>query len=607
MSTAREALDRFMKPGSAAVFGSAELAAADLLQRRSGIEDELVLFAAALAVWSHRSGHACLDLGTLAGLLHTEVRRLDPKADLPPIPEPERLRAALHAADTVVRILPGDQPGTVAEAMADARPLVLFGDLLHSQRQFADERLVAEGVAGLMRSTDDLSSPEVLAFLQQVLPLDPDDPSQHEAGLAMLRSPFTVLVGGPGTGKTYTLTRCLLAFLQADPLQQRSIAVCAPTGKAATRAREMLEDLATTLDQDDTVPAEIVERLRRIEPSTIHRLLGHRRGRQTRFAHDATRRLPHDLVIIDETSMVPLQLMSRLIEALRPEARLFLVGDEAQLESVESGSVLRDLTAPGGAVEAHVHRLRKLRRVAQGNPIAELAPLIRDGDADSALARIRVQSEALTFIETRDRISPAEAVIDPLIERFASVVDLAAEGSTESIIEALRIVAENKLLCGARRGPLGVEHWNDVIDRRLGLRSDDVFAPGRAVLITENSPRTGLVNGDVGIVIQTPDGIRVGFLRPDGLAVFVPAELPESERAFAMTIHKSQGSEYGELVTVMLPEVGSPLLTRELLYTAITRAKSRLCVIGSPEAFCHAVTHPSERVSGLQQLLTAVV
>jgi exodeoxyribonuclease V alpha subunit len=521
---------------------------------------------------------------------------------LPELPTAKQFDVALRASP-IVRVL--SAPGTSADALADTRPLVLIGNRISSQRQFADEVLVAESVRELIARSDDITSPAAVALIDRELEVSDDDARQNELAKSVLASSFNVLTGGPGTGKTYTLTRCLLAFLVAAEEQGRevSVAVAAPTGKAATRAKELLDEFAETLEKSENPPSTaVLEQLRAIKPTTIHRLLGSTRRLQTRFAHDRERPLNHDLVIIDETSMVPLQLMARLFEAMGSRSRLLLVGDDAQLESVESGSVLRDLVSSASLLSGSVFELQKVRRITGDNPIATVAPMIRKGEGEQALDALRNSAPQLTFVETTAGTKPPTSVIDALVKSYRKVRDLARSTDSADHALALEKMAGSRLLCGTRRGPLGIDQWNDVIDRRLQLRSGDLLVPGRALLVTVNSPRVGLVNGDIGVVVETEDGPKVCFRTNDQIRYVSTVDLPPIERAFAMTVHKSQGSEYKELVVLMLPNEGSPLLTRELVYTGLTRAGGDAVIVGSAEAFTSAVANPSVRVSGLASL-----
>ncbi len=609
MSTTLDVLAPFMVDAEAGtgLLDSSDCATASMIARRAGCTDDTLLLALALAVWAHRSGHACLELQSLTDTLERAVARTGQQWDLPPMPSPAMFEHSFRdpANASLVRVL--DSPGTAAEAMADTRPLVFLDDRFTSQRQFADEVHVAESIRSMIARPSDLSGPAATAFIDRELEVSEDDDRQNLVAKSVLAAAFTVLTGGPGTGKTYTLTRCLLAFLIAaeERGEPVSIAVCAPTGKAATRAKELLSEFVGRLEGQRDRPSDaVLSQLRSIEPTTIHGLLGTRRLGGTRFTHDRDHPLPHDLVIVDETSMVPLQMMSRLFEALGPRSRLLLVGDDAQLESVESGSVLRDLVASSALLDDSVFELQKVRRVGDDNPIAVVAPLIRRGEAELALAALRDSAPRLRFIETSGSTPPDDSVIDGLVATYRTARDLARTTDPAHHERALHLISASRLLCGARRGPVGVEQWNDIVDRRLRLRRGDQMAVGRALMVTVNSPRMNLVNGDVGIVVETNEGPMVYF-RSENMPRYVsPVDLPPVERAFATTVHKSQGSEYDELVVVLLPDVGSPLLTRELLYTALTRGGGDAVIVGSAEAFLGAVQNPSVRVSGLRQLLT---
>lgn len=609
MTTPLDDLQKFLfdRAEGVGVLAEADVATAAMVARRADCTDPNVLLVLALSVWAHRNGHACLDLSGLADTLTRVSERSGAEWELPPLSSPDEFLTSLRASP-LVRVL--DRPGTAAEALADTRPLVLLGTRVTTQRQYADEVLVAESVRALMSRSDDVTTDAALTLIDRELTVTEDDARQNDLARSVLARSFNVLTGGPGTGKTYTLTRCLLAFLVAGEELGRpvSVAVCAPTGKAATRARELLEayaeELSAVPDRSATGPSDaVLAQLRAIRPTTIHRLLGTNRGSSTRFSHDHERPLNHDLVVVDETSMVPLQLMSRLLDALGPQSRLLLVGDDAQLESVESGSVLRDLVASASLLDGCVTELIKVRRTSDDNPISTVAPLIRKGEADAALEAMRASSPQLELVEVADGAYPEPAVLDELLTIYREVRDLARSTDPTDHAKALARIAGARLLCGVRKGPFGIEHWNDVIDRRLRLRATDPLAPGRALLVTVNAPRAGLVNGDIGVVVNTTDGPRVCFRGEDGIRHVSIADLPPVERAHAMTVHKSQGSEYDDLVVLMLPGSDSPLLTRELLYTGLTRAGGRAVVVGTADTVTKAIGRASERVSGLTALL----
>jgi exodeoxyribonuclease V alpha subunit len=377
----------------------------------------------------------------------------------------------------------------------------------------------------------------------------------------------------------------------------------------------LVNDLRNQKEDKNRISEEVLDALSRIEPRTIQRALGSKRRMQTRFQHDYQTLLPHDIVIVDEMSMVPSYLMARLLEAIRPNATILLVGDQAQLESVESGSVLRDIVnrekEEGSPLDAQIFELVRVRRQSSDTKIGDLARHIRKGEADEALALAITNPSGVTFVESKKRGEVSESIVEGTIQNLRKASEFAAKLSPEDHQKAFKLIAQNKVLCGPRNGPLGVSTWNTLLGRAVqGASSDDRFYPGTPLLITVNSPRSKLVNGDIGIVVnvQDADGTinrRVYFETDDGERYLTPAELPQFEVCYAMTVHKSQGSEYDNLV-VILPDENSPLLTRELVYTAVTRTKKSLTIAGSSKAFLQSINNESTRYSGLKTLLALV-
>jgi exodeoxyribonuclease V alpha subunit len=535
---------------------------------------------------------------------------------------------ALSASPEIVRKIEQGKVGTYFEASSDLHPLVLVGDLLFTQRQFADELSIAEQLKARANLKSGMTVNEDL--LNHLVPKPENDAEADMAGdtgianraaRSVSSNCLTVLTGGPGTGKTYVLARCLALMLSAKEkdLDDVSVALIAPTGKAASRAKEMLNNLVNDLrnqkEDKNRISEEVLDALSRIEPRTIQRALGSKRRMQTRFQHDYQTLLPHDIVIVDEMSMVPSYLMARLLEAIRPNATILLVGDQAQLESVESGSVLRDIVnrekEEGSPLDAQIFELVRVRRQSSDTKIGDLARHIRKGEADEALALAITNPSGVTFVESKKRGEVSESIVEGTIQNLRKASEFAAKLSPEDHQKAFKLIAQNKVLCGPRNGPLGVSTWNTLLGRAVqGASSDDRFYPGTPLLITVNSPRSKLVNGDIGIVVnvQDADGTinrRVYFETDDGERYLTPAELPQFEVCYAMTVHKSQGSEYDNLV-VILPDENSPLLTRELVYTAVTRTKKSLTIAGSSKAFLQSINNESTRYSGLKTLLALV-
>lgn len=529
---------------------SADVHVARRLGAIGGEDDERVLLAAALAVQALRSGSVCVVLDELGPGAGEAVRRSPLVADGP------------------------DGP-------AD-RPLRWVDGRLYLDRYWRDEQTVRSAVRERLARPAPADPVALSAAIDRLYPSAVDE-AQREALHTAATSHLTVLTGGPGTGKTTTVAR-LVAALQAAAGPGLRVALAAPTGKAAARLQESVNAEVATLDTISPLHA-----------TTVHRLLGWRPGTTTRFRHDRLRRLPHDVVIVDESSMVSLSLMARLVEALRPTARLVLVGDPDQLASVEAGAVLGDLVAalPHGVVRlTHAHRY--------GPSLAALAEAIRQGDADTTLALLRSGDEHRSLVEPADdRLSPQDvAGLRADVEAGGrALVDAAHAGDAPA---ALRALGAHRLLVAHREGPFGLEHWSATAETWVGAGAGP-WPLGRPLLVTENDRSSGLYNGDTGVVIADGDGgVVVAFGEPDDPRLVRPYRLPAVQPVHAMTVHRGQGSQFSR-VTLLLPPATSPLLTRELLYTAVTRAREHVRVIGTADAVRAAVETPVRRASGLRE------
>lgn len=531
--------------------------------------------AIALVVWAQQEGHVCVDLHQVPGMLREAGADT---SDLQSSDIAKALAAALEAHPTLVRTVKAGAHPTDPSAID--QPLVRHGWHLYSQRQYTDERSVVDRLRALAQ--EHMTAEHVVDSTIT----DGLAAAQQRAVVTAVGRRLTIVTGGPGTGKTFTISRIVAALRMTGNGEPPVIAVAAPTGKAAAR-------VSASLDA--------------IEATTIHRLLGPT-GASTRFRHDARNPLPHDVVIIDETSMVSLQLMARLLDALRPGARLILVGDPDQLESVESGSVLQDLVVaarePGSLLAPCLCELDQGFRAT--DTIAEAAAIVRSVGRDPANAATATDrliahldaSDGLTWIGADDPTTVFRAAAEAIIINGRIAAGLADAGRGT---EALERIDSHRVLCGHRAGPWGARWWNDQV--RAAVHGADAarrraeFPPGLPVLVTANDPATDLVNGDTGVVIAVDGDVTVLFAdHPRGID---PYHLPANEPAYAMTVHKSQGSEY-EHVLMVLPPQDSPLVTRELLYTAVTRAKRTLTIVGSREALTTALQRESFRVSGLR-------
>lgn len=592
----------------AGVFGAAEVHLARTLVRLAAREDrragraprtldDRVLLAAAVAARAPRSGHVCVQLDEAARVVVD--RRSDVDVVSLPWPEPVGWAAALVDSDMVAT------PDTALDT--PVRPLVWDGRRLYLHRLWADEVRVAHDLRRRAARPHTPASP-VGPSLRSVFGTDPEGDRQHLAGVRALDGHVAVVVGGPGTGKTRTVARLLAAALLTEPELQ--IALCAPTGKAAARMTDAVQTAVVQLEGDAAVPEPVLARLRGAEASTVHRLLGRRRGGGVR--HDLRTPLPHDLVVVDETSMVDLPLMARLLDALRPDARLVLVGDPDQLASVEAGTVLADLAAPASASSAssvladRVVELTVAHRFAAGSDIAELAAAVRDGDADGVVGLLSSGRDDLDWVRP-DEAAPLDSLRDRVVAASVDLVVAAREGRLGDASAAARGL---KVLCATRLGAMGLYDWTDLIELGVAevvpdLRSGRRWALGRPFMVTRNDPVARVANGDTGVVADL-HGRRVLAI-DTGAATPMPvpvARLDQVEPWWAMTIHKSQGSEFDEVV-VSLPIEDSPVLTRELLYTAVTRARRRVTLVADEATLRRAVGRPVRRASGLRARLSS--
>ncbi|WP_214404561.1 exodeoxyribonuclease V subunit alpha [Pseudonocardia lacus] len=587
---------------TAGVLDASDVQVATRVGRLGGETDERVLLAVALAVRAVRLGSVCVDL---AAVDRTVLGEGDELVDVSALPWPEP-RAWLAVCVAGPLVADGEQapPG---------RPLRLVDGLLYLDRYWREEESVRRSLAERAALPPPPYDPErVRAGLHRLFP-EADAAGQRVAVAVGALRRVLVLAGGPGTGKTTTVAR-LLQVLYEQPGAAPRIALAAPTGKAAARLQEAVAE---------ELPAEL--RARIPEAATLHRLLGWRPGTR-RFRYDRTQRLPFDVVVVDETSMVSLTMMARLLDAVRADTRLILVGDPDQLASVEAGAVLGDLARAAGRPEPGLQSALDGLGLTGGRPvvngvvtldhvwrfggaIADFARAVRDGDADTAVALLRAGHHDLGFVEpSPDGPPPAEllaGVRADVVAAGRALTDAARAGDASAALTALEL---HRVLCGHRRGPFGVTRWTTDIERwlaerRLGPDRDaGPWYPGRPVLVTENDYDAGLFNGDTGVVLSRPEGLRVAFARGGPPSLHPPSRLGEVATVHAMTVHRGQGSQFRR-VTVVLPPAESPLLTRELLYTAVTRAREFVRVIGTAEAVRAAVQRPVGRASGLRHRL----
>ncbi|MBI3879702.1 MAG: exodeoxyribonuclease V subunit alpha [Verrucomicrobia bacterium] len=587
---------------------------ARLMERLAGGDAPAVALAAALASERVREGHTRFNVSDATG--HPVFCN---DGDAPPlaVPDVKEWQVLLHASPVVGRA-------------GELKPLVLDdAGRLYLHRLWEDEQTVARGVRERCGAAVELRDEKLLAeSSKKYFPPSPPGETdwQQVAALAALRNRFTVISGGPGTGKTRTVGVLLALWLEQSPAAR--VALAAPTGKAAARLQESVAGLAETLKFPRALNARLPK-----EAKTLHRLLGLvPGGGEPKF--NEKNPLPFDTVIVDEASMVDLSVMAKLLRALRPDARLVLVGDKDQLASVDAGAVLGDIgAAAGGVVAKAVVQLRKNFRFGATGELAALSMAVNAGEVErvqeiarrakaagtgeGAKGRAGEQGESLpgggtgasdmSAVIFRDAPAPAGLKTALHATVLANFLPMLREADPAKALAAL---SRFRILCALREGPLGVANLNRLVEDILAeagvIEPGTRWYAGRPVLVTRNDHSLKLFNGDLGVVLHDDGGdLCACFGAADGgVKIFPPIRLPEHETVFAMTVHKSQGSEFDE-VLLILPDAASPVLSRELLYTGLTRARRSVEIWAGAETLAAATRRPLARESGLGERLRA--
>ena len=599
-----------------------------------------VLLLAAFTSNQQASGHLCLDLKNRQ--LATQLWGTSPPPEL-------------------VTLLPGkpddwlhDLRQSPLVSQDGSSPLVLDGSRLYLRRNWAREVSVAEAIDQRLATVSALPVKRLRDALTRLFPNAGDQTDWQQVACALAsRSGIGIITGGPGTGKTTTVVR-LLGLLQSLAMaddQRLRIRLAAPTGKAAARLTESIGEQVQQLDVvtavRDAIPTEV---------TTLHRLLGTRPDSR-HFRHHADNPLHADLVVVDEASMIDMDMMASLLEALSPHTRLILLGDKDQLASVEAGAVMGDLCrhahqgrykqstidfvqdtcgadisnyqeteqAPGNALAQQTAMLRTNWRSKDSPGIGELARAVNEENLPQVRKAFQQYNDSLHRHPLRSDGQQLETLLlngsgdhHGLRALFNAMATPPAQRQDFDAWAAglLKQLTHQQLLSGLRSGPFGVQQLNQRITRHLqqqDLAPEREWYPGRPVMMTRNDYQLGLMNGDVGLtlpLLEERNGkpellLRVAFQLPDGRIKWVlPSRLDGVETVYAMTVHKSQGSEFRHTLLV-LPDAPHPLLTRELIYTAVTRARDRFTLLefGKPAVLDSAVKKRTWRASGLAERL----
>ena len=521
------------------------------------------------------------------------------------------------------------------------QPLVLDGERLYLRRYWRDETQVARNVRERAASVHEVDETLVRNWLDRLFIAQPgvEGPDWQKLACAVaLRGSLAIITGGPGTGKTYTVARLLaLLFATAPDAERQRVALAAPTGKAAARLKQSIDkalgELAERVGADLPL-RKLTERMGAAR--TLHSLLGARPDTRA-FRHQRGNPLEVDVLIVDEASMVHLEMMASLLDALPPTATLILLGDKDQLASVEAGAVLGDLchdahlghydeatvayvertsgeTIPasfrsaGGDLAQQTVMLRRSRRF--GGPIGQLALAVNAGDEARVEHVLRADGDEVRWIEHAQQ----GQVLQLAQAGYAPYLELLRAGQQDShedwVRQVLRSFEAFRILCAVRDGEWGVVGLNEAIEKRLAagklLRHGAEWYVGRPVMVTRNDYSTGVFNGDIGITLPDParpGAPRVYFLEGDAVRSVLASRLRNVETAFAMTVHKSQGSEFRHTV-LALPREGNAVLTRELVYTGITRASAVFTLVTpNADVLREAIMRRTYRTSGLRSLV----
>jgi len=606
------------------IFNSIDLHFAEFMGIQS--RSESTVLASALLSFAVQQGHICLHLDDLDPEIAASLRK-----EGITIPDPDTWATQLGLNRGVIGDPDSFKTGCIT-------PMILDGKALFLERYYNYEESLVEKIQALSRPLK--LEPTAKNLVSQAL----NDPRifekngdevnwQQVAAFQVITNRFSVISGGPGTGKTTTLAKILCILYEMNP--ELSIALAAPTGKAAARMGEAVKSIKKQLVREIPEREEAILRIPDTSGSTIHRLLGTRMY-SDRFKFNDENRLKYDMVIVDECSMISLPLMAKLLEALKDDARLVLLGDKDQLASVEAGrcfgeicesssvnvfsadfaETFKDITGVEiprhGVTSRSIVQLLRSYRFPDESMVGKVSRDINRGDPSSAIAALKTMKIPSSPDDSEIKViwheAPNSAVLHkelaPLIRKHFKAI-----GTAESQLDALNALNNVRILTCVKQGDFGVYKLNEKVEEILGkaglIRKDEIFYENRPIMILKNDYSLKLFNGDIGIIRSDEDGIRRAWFPSTGegtMRSFAPSLLPQHETVYAMTIHKSQGSEFNTVIMV-LPIRETPVLTRELLYTGITRTRSRVELFATENIFRQAVESKVTRKSGLLRKL----
>ena len=606
--------------------------------------DELKVSGAFNEIDFHLADFICGKAGKKSGLLYMVILLLSNRLSQGDVCLVPGLMAGRPVSDFTQGALPGEydellipdedeiistvRESGIAGGEGDMLPVIIDEkNRIYFHKYFFYEKSLADSITGLAAGGGQQQvTPDVKDAFRRLFPRSGGETDwQAAAAWSSLNSRFTVISGGPGTGKTSTVIR-ILALLVEISSAGLSVALAAPTGKAAARLSESI-----ALSIGDLPVSDDVKKVIPREASTIHRLLGAVSG-STEFRHGRENPLGYDVIVVDECSMADLALMYRFFDAVKSGARVILLGDRDQLSSVEGGAVFGDICDSGrehgcsaafikggtellgenfasdcasdeapGPLNDSMTILRRSYRFSGTGGIGLFSEMARSGNSSGALELLKQGASGDLVITGRCEAGVIEAA-------FREAAGKAfGDGEAPLHEEVLNFIKGFAILTATRKGEYGAASLNGMAELVLAemgvIYPRGVFYEGRPVMVTRNDYGLSLFNGDIGVACSTDEGLRVMFNRPDGSRVYVhPSRMPGHETAFAMTIHKSQGSEFDD-VLVVLPPGGSSIMTRELLYTAVTRAKGRVALASDAVTVAAMIDNPMRRMTGLRERL----